>query len=173
MIRTLTPNHVKYIVIRHKVDNASLHKIMEELQDPEIAVRNDFKPHKVAENYFYKKFPIWWDKNGEEISGIIKEYFQDYMTVPLATKRVRIEERAKLYEQTTNPELKRKILNDLQSETGEQDWMKAIEGSGNKTTNILNIDSDILLQIASSVKDNIETSKLQQAVPTESEEIQN
>lgn len=64
----------------------------------------------------------------------------------LASKRARIEELTTLYTQTKDIDMKRKLLNDIKNEIGEEQWQAAIAKSGKTTVNV-NVQDEIIKRL--------------------------
>lgn len=77
-------------------------------------------------DYLYKIYQKFTDTQLKDA----KEEWRKHFKEPLTEKEIRILERVKLYKDTKDPDTKRKILNDIADEVGEDKRLDAISKSG-------------------------------------------
>lgn len=135
MFNDISPEILKYIIVRHFIQGTKPGQLYQEITDPDAYEKYGIQPVvKMGKQYFYKYLKVRIPMTTVEVTRV--EWSNNLLEVPLAVKRTRIEELSKLYNNETNVDLKRKLLIAIKDEVGEEHWQKALEGSGKTTINL-------------------------------------
>lgn len=146
----LTREHIDYCIVRYHIQKARIVDIYNELMAPNLEgeLTNQFGIQgmtKLKKDYFYKKIHKIAKESVEEVK---QRWMDDLFGEPLAVKRNRVIELAKLYREETDGKIKANILKMLREEVGEQGWQQAVKESGTSNTTILGGMSIEMLKLA-------------------------
>ena len=134
MLQYVTDKHIRYIIVRYHIEKVRPGEIHAELIHPDALAIYGISPiPELTLRYLYRRIPRIPNTTIEMVK---QEWLNGLLDVPLANKRVRLEELTKLYDKETNTTIKYKLLEQIRIEVGEEHWQKALEGSGKTTINL-------------------------------------
>ena len=134
MLSALTPDHIKFLIVRYHIEKIRPQQIHSELTDPDcLALYGVLPIPSITIRYLYHRIARIPNTTIEMVKA---EWLNALMDVPLANKRVRLEELTKLYTKAIDVNTKRKILQDIKAEVGEDSWREAFAQSGKTTIKI-------------------------------------